>query len=109
MGQDRALQGEGFYRGVAGGVSKARVLSSVNSIYSVESKSSSFAFNIPDSVRRPASSCSIAGAANASLMAFGAWPGLTAKVVEGVKAISRRAAAATNVCDRQCDGNVSHR
>ena len=27
---------------------------------------------------------SIAGAANASLMAFGAWPGLTAKVVEPV-------------------------
>ena len=84
-------------------------LASANSTYSVESKSSSFAFNIPDSVRRPESSCSTAGAAKASLMAFGAWPGLTAKVLEGVRAMSRRAAAATNVCDRQCDGNVSHR
>ena len=30
-------------------------------------------------------------------------------VVDGVSAISRRAAAATKVCERQCGGNVSHR
>ena len=44
------------------------------------------------------------GAASASLTAFGAWPGVTAKVVEGVKAMSRLAAAATRVCERQCAG-----
>jgi hypothetical protein len=71
-------------------------------LYSVESKSSSFAFNIPDSVRSPASSCSIAGAAKANRMAFGACPGVTAKVIEGVKATSRGAAAATNVREPQC-------
>ena len=47
--------------------------------------------------------------ASASRTAFGAWPGLAAKVVDGVSAISRRAAAATKVCDRQCGGKVSHR
>ena len=78
-------------------------------IYSVESKSSSFALNIPDSVRSAVSSWSSGGAANASRTPFGACPGLTANVVDGVNAISRRAAAATKVCDRQCGGNVSHR
>ena len=75
--------------------------------YSVESKSSSFAFSIPDSVRNAVSSCSIGGAASASRIAFGAWPGLAANVVDGVRAISRRAAAATKVCERQCEGRVS--
>ena len=78
-------------------------------LYSVESKSSSFALNIPESVRSAVSSWSSGGAANASRTPFGACPGLTANVVDGVNAISRRAAAATNVCDRQCGGNVSHR
>ena len=36
-------------------------------------------------------------------------PGVTAKVVEGVSAMSRRAAAATNVCERQWGGRVSQR
>ena len=49
------------------------------------------------------------GAASASLTAFGAWPGVTAKVVEGVNAMSRLAAAATKVCERQCAGSVNHR
>jgi hypothetical protein len=79
----------------------------VIAIYSVESKSSSLALSIPDNVRNPTSSCSIAGAPSASRTAFGACPGVTAKVVEGVNAISRRAAAATNVCDRQYGGSVS--
>ena len=49
------------------------------------------------------------GAARASLTAFGAWPGVTAKVVEGVNAMSRLAAAVTKVWERQCAGNVNHR
>ena len=49
------------------------------------------------------------GPDNASRTAFGAWPGVAAKVVEGVSAMSRLAAAATRVCERQCAGNVSHR
>ncbi len=49
------------------------------------------------------------GAASASRTAFGACPGVAAKVVDGVNAMSRRAAAATKVCDRQCGGSVSHR
>ena len=49
------------------------------------------------------------GAASARRTALGAWPGLTAKVVEGVNAMSRRAAAATKVCERQCGGSVSQR
>lgn len=49
------------------------------------------------------------GAASASLIAFGAWPDETAKVVDGVSPMSRRAAAATRACERQCAGNVSHR
>ena len=49
------------------------------------------------------------GAASASRTAFGACPGATAKVVDGVSAMSRRAAAATKVCERQCGGSVSHR
>jgi hypothetical protein len=36
---------------------------------------------------------------NASVTAFGAWPGVTAKVVDGVNAMSRRAAAATKVAN----------
>ena len=48
------------------------------------------------------SSWSIGGAASASRTAFGAWPGVMAKVVDGVSAMSRRAAAATKVCERQC-------
>ena len=55
------------------------------------------------------SSCSVEGAPSASRTALGAWPGVTAKVVEGVNAMSRRAAAATNVCERQCGGSVSQR
>src|SRR5712671_2682998 len=61
--------------------------------YSVESKSSSVALRMPASSRT----------------AFGAWPGLAAKVVDGVSAISRLAAAATRLCERQCAGSVSHR
>ena len=49
------------------------------------------------------------GAANANLTALGAWPGVTAKVVEGVNAMSRLAAAVTKVCERQCAGSVNHR
>ncbi len=37
-------------------------------------------------------------------MALGAWPGFTAKALEGVSAISWRAAAATKVCERHCFG-----
>ena len=36
---------------------------------------------------------------NSSLTAFGAWPGVTAKVVDGVNAMSRRAAAATKAAN----------
>ena len=61
------------------------------------------------SVRSAESSCSSGGAASASRTAFGAWPGATAKVVDGVSAMSRRAAAATKVCERQCGGSVSQR
>ena len=49
------------------------------------------------------------GAASANRTAFGAWPGVAAKVVDGVSAMSRLAAAATKVCERQCGGSVSHR
>lgn len=49
------------------------------------------------------------GVASASLTAFGAWPGVTAKVLDGVSAMSRRAAAATKLCERQCAGSVSQR
>lgn len=48
------------------------------------------------------------GAARASLTAFGAWPGVAAKVVDGVNAMSRLAAAATKVCERQCVGSVNN-
>ncbi len=81
----------------------------VPSCHSVESKSSSVALNMPASVRRPSSSCSIGGAASASRTALGACPGVAAKVVDGVSAMSRRAAAATRVCERQCCGRVSQR
>ena len=49
------------------------------------------------------------GAASARRTAFGAWPGVAAKIVEGVNAMSRLAAAATNVCERGCGGSVSHK
>ena len=60
-------------------------------------------------VDRPLSSRSMLGAASARRTAFGAWPGVAAKVVEGVNAMSRLAAAATNVCERGCGGSVSHK
>lgn len=49
----------------------------------------------------------MAGAASAGLTALGAWPGETAKVVEGVSEMSRRAAAATQLCERRCCGKAS--
>lgn len=76
---------------------------------SVESKSLSLAFSIDANVRSPASSWSIVGDASASLTALGAWPGVAAKVVDGVSAMSRLAAAVTSVCERQCGGSISQR
>jgi len=66
VGQDRAVPGEGLYRGVAGRLKAAH--------YSVESKSSSVALSIPASVRKPRSSCSIGGAASASRTAWARAP-----------------------------------
>src|SRR5258708_2016943 len=53
MGQDRAVQGEGLYRGVAGPVSGEGDL---EPLYSAVSESSSLPRSIPASVRSPASS-----------------------------------------------------
>src|SRR3954453_7046421 len=104
MGQDRALQGEGLHRGMAGGLSLGQAPH-----YSVESKSSSLVPSSDAIVRRPESSCSNEGGASASRTAFGAWPWAIAKVEDGVSAMPRRAAAATKVCERQCAGSVSQR
>ena len=104
MGQDRALQGEGLYRGVAGQMRRGR-----RSIRS-NSKSSSVALNMPASVRNagtPADRWAAPPAPAVPRSARGR--GQTAKVVDGVSAMSRRAAAATKVCERQCGGSVSQR
>ena len=50
-----------------------------------------------------------AGGAERQAHRVGGMAGVTAKVVDGVSATSRRAAAATKVCERQCGGNVSQR
>ena len=105
MGEDHA----GTFRWVMTDRCATSIAETSYLFHSVESKSASLAFSIPTRVSSPASNCSMVGAAKASLTAFGAWPGVAAKVVDGVNAISRLAAAATNDWERQCAGSVNHK
>ena len=75
--------------------------------HSVESKSSCARRNIGKRTQRKVEL--VDQSRSASRTAFGAWPGVMAKVVDGVSAMSQRAAAATKVCERQWCGSDSQR
>ena len=86
-------------------VGEARVGRSIRSCRNLLLGASAF----PPASAAPHRADRCGGAASASRTAFGACPGATANVVDGVNAMSRRAAAATKVCERQCGGSVSQR
>ncbi len=70
-------------------------------LYSVVS-TSSFAVSIPKACAAPDRAVRCWARPAPAAPRWGHGRAITAKVVDGVSAMSRRAAAATNVCERQC-------